>query len=300
MKERSGMPYDVVAFDTDEDAKFWTNQQEGAFHRLMRHAWINGGIPDDLPKIASICRESVSQMNKLWPAIEPKWPVDPMHPSRRVNPKQESEREFKQEKSGKAAESAAKRWEKERHAKAEQSSNANAMRTHMPKRSEGNAPLPVPPLPSPIGEANLINNSPNSKLAISSPEVRYSAPFQLFWSRSTRRGPKPDAFREWQKLRVDGVLIAKINHGMAAWMGSEQWQDETKQAHIHRWLKRRGWEEEVPKSNGSGSHGSYKDKQQLNAEAAHRLLSRLDSQAGSGDERDAPGGDPSGLSGSAE
>ena len=52
MKERSGMPYDVVAFSTDEDAYLWTNQEEGAFHRLMRHAWINGGIPDDMKKIA--------------------------------------------------------------------------------------------------------------------------------------------------------------------------------------------------------------------------------------------------------
>ncbi len=234
------MPYDVVAFSTDEEACQWTNQEEGAFHRLMRSAWINGGIPDDMFKIAKICREPVKVMAKLWPAFESKWPIDPMQPDRRVNPKQESEREFKQEKSGKAAESAAKRWENERKAKAMLAATDSAMRTH----SDGNAPLPVPPFPVP--EEGNINNSLIPPLAISSPVVpKYSESFEVFWFNSTKRGSKVDAYREWKKL--PNLDAGAADDGMARWMESEQWQDESKQPHICRWLKRRGWEEIVPK-----------------------------------------------------
>lgn len=141
------MPYDVVAFSTDERAMMLTLEEEGAFHRLLRHAWINGSVPDDIAALARICRcKSVAHMQKLWPALDPFWPNDPLDATRRLNPKQESEREFKLEKSGKAKESAVKRWEAARRAKAVSNGNANGMRTHMPTQSEGNAPLPSPSL----------------------------------------------------------------------------------------------------------------------------------------------------------
>ncbi len=241
MKERSGMPYDVVAFSTDEEACQWTNQEEGAFHRLMRSAWINGGIPDDVFKIAKICREPVKVMAKLWPAFESKWPIDPLNPERRVNPKQECEREFKAEKSGKAAESAAKSWESRRKAKAMLLTTDSAMRTH----SDGNASLPVPPRPIPE-EGKEREREP---LAISSPVVpKYTSAFENFWEASTRRGSKLKAFGVWKRLGTfpQGELLA-IYAAMVNWKNSEQWQDETKQPHISTWLGRRGWEELVPK-----------------------------------------------------
>ncbi len=88
-------------------------------------------------------------------------------------------------------------------------------------------------------------------LAISSPVVpKYTSAFENFWQGSTRRGSKIEAFREWKKLGTfpQGELT-KLFEGMIAWKASDQWQDETKQPHICRWLKRRGWEEEVPRSH---------------------------------------------------
>ncbi len=77
--------------------------------------------------------------------------------------------------------------------------------------------------------------------------------FQRFWVVSTRRGSKKDAFREWRGLKPDDSLQTEIAYGMASWQKSEQWQDETKQPHICRWLKRRGWEEVVPRASHNGN-----------------------------------------------
>lgn len=93
MKQRSGMPYDVVAFSTDEKAVLWTLEEEGAFHRLLRHAWVNGSLPDDLAALAQICRCDVDQMKKMWVRLEASWPVDGRN-GRRYNRKQESERKY--------------------------------------------------------------------------------------------------------------------------------------------------------------------------------------------------------------
>ncbi len=86
-------------------------------------------------------------------------------------------------------------------------------------------------------------------LAISSPVVpKYTSAFENFWKMSTQRGSKKQAFAEWRKLGTfpQGAL-AQIHGAMAQWQQSEQWQDESKQPHICNWLKRRGWEEIVPK-----------------------------------------------------
>lgn len=76
---------------------------------------------------------------------------------------------------------------------------------------------------------------------------KYSAEFEEFWAKSTKRGSKAEAYKVWRILKPDAALQAEINAGMQAWMGSDQWQDENMQTHINRWLKRRGWEEIVPK-----------------------------------------------------
>lgn len=198
MKDRSGMPYDVVAFSTDERAMLLTLEEEGAYHRLLRHSWVNGGIPDDIGQIAQICRcAELDQFRKLWKALKPFWPRDPLDKSRRVNPKQESEREFKQEKSGKAKVSAAKRWQLEREAKALQSSNANAMRTHTETQCEGNAPLPSPPLPKYLPSVNT-------------PDKTLLEFFESLWNNYPRPKGKKAALRSFSSSVKDEQAMDEI------------------------------------------------------------------------------------------
>jgi Protein of unknown function (DUF1376) len=86
------MPYDVVAFETDEAAKLWTLEEEGAFHRLIRHQWTNGSVPNDIARLAPICRCLVEQMTKLWEVLKNSFPVCQDDPGRCKNPKTEKER----------------------------------------------------------------------------------------------------------------------------------------------------------------------------------------------------------------
>jgi uncharacterized protein YdaU (DUF1376 family) len=136
MKTRSSMPYDCVAFDTDELAKTFTLAEEGAYHRLLRHAWINGSIPRNTRQLAGICRISELEFLPLWEVLQKSFRPLKHHPDRLVNKKQESERQFLAEKSQKAAASAVIRWQAV--AAAKESRNANAMRAH----SENDAPSP--------------------------------------------------------------------------------------------------------------------------------------------------------------
>lgn len=71
------MPYDVAGFETDEAARNLTLDEEGAYHRLLRHAWINGSIPDDLKRLAGICRIPIQTMRRLWPALARFWVIAP-------------------------------------------------------------------------------------------------------------------------------------------------------------------------------------------------------------------------------
>lgn len=204
MKDRSGMPYDVVAFSTDEHAMMLSLEEEGAFHRLLRHAWINGSIPDDIPQLARICRcVSLNQMRKLWPALAPLWPLDPLDTSRRLNPKQESEREFRQMKSGKAAESASKRWAAQRQAKALTSGTANAMRTH----NEGNASLPILSHPSPSHPDNVSPQNSGTPKIPSVPEQK-SANGSKPNSENQNGKAKPDLAALWGP--VEGYIRKQV------------------------------------------------------------------------------------------
>ena len=244
MKERSGMPYDVVAFDTDECAKLFTLEEEGAFHRLLRHAWTNGSIPDDLPHLSKICRcRSVDQMRKLWAALEPMWPVDPLNISRRINYKQETEREFKQEKSGKAKVSAAKRWEVERKAKALAASNANALRT----QSEGNAPLPIPPLPSPP-------SAPSELKEIHTPAFGVDV-FEKLWAEYPNRDGRKQALKHFRasvktvedlercSSALDSYKAHLALHPLKPVKNGSTW--------FNNWRDWYGW---VEPQNGNGKH----------------------------------------------
>lgn len=95
VKERSGMPYDVVAYEADELAMQLSESEEGLFHRMLRRAWMNGSIPDNLDTLASICRTRPSTMKKAWVRIAPLWKGKEDDPGRLINSKQESERAYK-------------------------------------------------------------------------------------------------------------------------------------------------------------------------------------------------------------
>lgn len=110
MKERSGMPYDVVAYEADDLAMQLNEAEEGLFHRMLRRSWMNGSIPSEFNALASICRTHPARLKKAWNRIEPLWKPHPSLPGRLINTKQENERAWVGAKAESARKSAVSRW----------------------------------------------------------------------------------------------------------------------------------------------------------------------------------------------
>jgi uncharacterized protein YdaU (DUF1376 family) len=140
MKERSGMPYDVVAYEADEAARLLDPWEEGVFHRMLRLAWMNGSIPADIRELAELCRVRPSSLRKAWIKLSHFWQADPSNPSRLRNKKQESERVFLELKRD-AARRAGKLSAKARTTKKNQSTTVQR------PFNDRSTPLPSPPLP---------------------------------------------------------------------------------------------------------------------------------------------------------
>jgi uncharacterized protein YdaU (DUF1376 family) len=68
---------------TDEHVVMMTLAQKGAYIVLMSHQWLHESIPDDIAAVARICQTSEKDMRKMWPGIEPCFPV--VAPGRRAN-----------------------------------------------------------------------------------------------------------------------------------------------------------------------------------------------------------------------
>jgi uncharacterized protein YdaU (DUF1376 family) len=98
MKERSGMPYDVVAYETDDLAMLLNETEEGIFHRMLRRAWMNGSVPADLTALAQICRTHPARLKKAWRQLQALWVPHPSLEGRLINLKQERERTYLLEK----------------------------------------------------------------------------------------------------------------------------------------------------------------------------------------------------------
>jgi uncharacterized protein YdaU (DUF1376 family) len=218
-------------------------EAEGAYIRLLAYNWQDGWIPADTVQQSRLCKTTPKKMAVLWDIYLKDCFVE-LSPGRMVNPRLEKVRHEKKEYSQEQSERARLRWDKQR--------NAETMQAHMQAHSVGNAsamPRAGNALQSPVSNLQSSGEGEVKPLAtsVAGKVPKYTPAFELFWKDSTMRGSKQEAFTVWKKLAPGPELWGEIMSGMLNWMRSDQWQDETKQPHICRWLKRRGWEEIVPR-----------------------------------------------------
>lgn len=105
-------PFYPKDYESDENVKMMTLEQEGVFLRLLCHAWLHESIPGDVPSLAKICRVAPSKMARLWPGVKPCFHRDDA--GRLVNRKLEKirdgQRRFRQERSESGRKGAARKW----------------------------------------------------------------------------------------------------------------------------------------------------------------------------------------------
>ena len=90
-KKDPAMPWYGKDFYDDEHVKLMSLEQEGAYSRLLWHAWSHGSIPADLESIAKLFGVPKARAAKIWPAIAPCW--TPGADGRLVQKRLERERE---------------------------------------------------------------------------------------------------------------------------------------------------------------------------------------------------------------
>lgn len=93
-----------------------TDEEFGAYMKLLLISWLREGIHADVKENARYVSASPGRLKTLWKSFKHKWVP---HGEVLVNPRQELEREDAKGKSKSAAESANARWEKVRREKAE-------------------------------------------------------------------------------------------------------------------------------------------------------------------------------------
>jgi hypothetical protein len=136
---------------------------------------------------------------------------------------------------------------------------------HLPSKEE--CEQDVPPVQTPgKQDANpddslVLPLSPESLLAESliddgagAPAVRYSREFESFWSEwskppSKGHGTKKEAYDSWKSLGLDArgrdAARQEVIDGLHRWQQTRKWRDGYVRD-CFRWLKARGWADDVP------------------------------------------------------
>lgn len=109
---------------------------EGAYIRLLAHHWLAGQLPSDVQQIRRLTKCGPREFAKLWPELEPHFPVSAENPQVRVNPKLAAQRAeddaYRASRSADGRKGAAKRW------LSDGSANGSAMAT--PIANDSSAP----------------------------------------------------------------------------------------------------------------------------------------------------------------
>lgn len=91
MNKPPAFQFYAADFLVDAAVTLMSLEERGAYVTLLAHSWIEGPLPSALPKLARLCAVPTTDMERLWPAIEPCW-----EPSSRegfiINPRLEKER----------------------------------------------------------------------------------------------------------------------------------------------------------------------------------------------------------------
>jgi uncharacterized protein YdaU (DUF1376 family) len=206
---------------TDEAVVRMSLEQQGAYVRLLSHQWLEGSIPADMPGLAALCGTAPARMQKLWPAIAPKF--EPVGDGRLCNARLEAARkqkdEWRERQRAGGKRGAEKRWGGEKEGMGTPMGTPMGQPTDNPMGSDSSAVCSLqsavattetegadaPPKPSGKRARQLPTdwqpNDEHRKLAATLMNVRLSVEVQKFRDHFTANGkPMKDwdaAFRNW-------------------------------------------------------------------------------------------------------
>jgi len=263
--------WSVSDWRTDEMYMSLDNREQGIYRNLIDECWVSGSIVSNPDILARFVHESLEYFLMVWAKLMPKFrPID--GGKRLICARLEMDRhrlmrnaKFRQKRARKAAET---RWnkdraEKELHATSIFVASLEHTFEHCQTQTQTHSQ-----------EELLIKNR---SLDIHTGKTAYGRFENVMLSDSEHL-----ALQE----RFASDLPEKIE-AMSEYLASKGKKYKSHYATILTWERK----------NGNGLHQKPKDKQERNAEAARRLLSRLDSENSSGRVNGNTGIDTSGLFG---
>ena len=129
-------PMEVDRFDESQRVRSMSLDEVGLYLLCLNRSWKYGSLPDDVEQIALDVRRKIADVRKAWPAVRACYVPLSSDPSRLINEVQEEKRAKVSEKTGKAKEAAAKRWNQK---KTDADALPTHMHSHMPTHCERNA-----------------------------------------------------------------------------------------------------------------------------------------------------------------
>jgi uncharacterized protein YdaU (DUF1376 family) len=218
-------PADFLA---DANVEFMSNQERGCYIMLMCYCWREGSIPNDVEKIARLCREDGSAMAKLWQNIKPCFTVAMTEPGKLVHARLEKERE-----------------KQEKHRIERSMSGKKGAESLWNKRKKKHGSAMAKPMAKPMAKDGSSSSSSSSSSPTGLKTTTYTPDFEIFWNAHPGGGSKAKAFESWQKISPTAELQAIILKAIETQKTWRQWQEGFIQ-HGVTWLNQRGWEAKRP------------------------------------------------------
>lgn len=213
--------------DLLEDTVEFSDQELGAYIRLLGRAWINGSIPKDLILMSRLIASPPRELRKFWPVLASKFVSVNGEVERLVNPRMEIERnrlqsirESRVEYGLKGAEA---RWK-------------GYSKSHSKSHSK------------PYGKSDNDNKEEDLRRELNK---KLDLLFDHFWGLYPRKVKKPAARKSFDKIlrssSPDGwdAMSNLIETGIKAWNQSDQWIGGRIE-HPATFLNNHMWEDEVP------------------------------------------------------
>ena len=140
---------------SDESVLLMSLEQEGAYIRLLCHAWLHGSIPADVDQLARICRTSPARMRQVWCGVACCFSeVDGRLVNARLERQRAKQEAFRAERAASGKKGSDGKWGK--HGSAKGSANKEPLANDgLPFSSPSASPLTDPPLPPASGGGGL-------------------------------------------------------------------------------------------------------------------------------------------------
>lgn len=103
MNKPPAFQFYAADFLVDARVKLMSLEERGAYVTLLAHAWIEGPLPRELPRLAKLCDVSVADMERIWPAIAPCWAAaDDSITNPRLEKERQKQAQYRKQQSHKA------------------------------------------------------------------------------------------------------------------------------------------------------------------------------------------------------